>query len=307
MARPIRSVTPPPAAGERSIAEILKKVRRVEITTRRLVNDVFSGEYHSVFKGQGMEFDEVREYQPGDDIRAIDWNVTARMGAPYIKRFMEERELVVTFLLDVSASGRFGSAGKTKIDTAAEICAVLAFSAIQNHDKVGAIVFSDDIEKYIPPDKGRRHVLHLVREVLFYEPKGRRTNVAAALDYLLRVSKRRGIVFVVSDFLSPDFSRQLAMAARKHDVVAIWLSDPREEHLERSGLMRVWDQEAQVERVIDLSSRAARERFAAHARRRNEELAGLFRRKGVDCVRIESGRDYIVPLSVFFKARAKRR
>jgi uncharacterized protein (DUF58 family) len=295
------------AAGERNIAELLKKVRRIEITTRRMVNDVFSGEYHSVFKGQGMEFDEVREYQPGDDIRAIDWNVTARMGAPYIKRFMEERELVVTFLLDVSASGRFGSCGKTKIDTAAEICAVLAFSAIQNHDKVGAIVFSDDVEEYIPPDKGRRHVLHLVREVLFYEPKGHRTNVAAALEYLLRVSKRRGIVFVISDFMSPDFARPLAMAARKHDVVAIWLSDPREEQLVPSGLVRVWDQEARVERVIDLSSRAARERFTAHAHRRADELSTLFRRHGVDSVRVETGRDYIVPLSVFFKARAKRR
>jgi uncharacterized protein (DUF58 family) len=295
------------AAGERSIVELLKKVRRIEITTRRMVNDVFSGEYHSVFKGQGMEFDEVREYQPGDDIRAIDWNVTARMGAPYIKRFMEERELVVTFLLDVSASGRFGSSGKTKIDTAAEICAVLAFSAIQNHDKVGAIVFSDDVEEYIPPDKGRRHVLHLVREVLFYEPKGHRTNIAAALEYLMRVSKRRGIVFVVSDFMSPDFSRPLAMAARRHDVVALWLTDPREEQLEASGLVRVWDQEARVERVIDLSSRAARERFTTHARRRADELSALFRRHGVDSVRIETGRDYIVPLSLFFKTRAKRR
>jgi uncharacterized protein (DUF58 family) len=294
-------------ADDRSLVEILKKVRRIEMTTRRMVNDVFSGEYHSVFKGQGMEFDEVREYQPGDDIRAIDWNVTARMGAPYIKRFMEERELVVTFLLDVSASGRFGSTGKTKLDTAAEICAVLAFSAIQNHDKVGAIVFSDEVEKYIPPDKGRRHVLHLVREVLFYEPRRNRTNVASALEYLLRVSKRRGIVFVVSDFLSPDFSRPLAMAARKHDVVAIWLTDPREERLDMSGLVRVWDQEARMERVVDLGSRAARERFSAYVQRRNEETAAVFRRHGVDCVRIETGRDYIVPLSVFFKARARRR
>jgi uncharacterized protein (DUF58 family) len=296
-----------PAGDERSIAEVLKKVRRIEITTRRMVNDVFSGEYHSVFKGQGMEFDEVREYQPGDDIRAIDWNVTARMGAPYIKRFMEERELVVTFLLDVSASGRFGSTGKTKLDTAAEICAVLAFSAIQNHDKVGAIVFSDEVEKYIAPEKGRRHVLHVVREVLFFQPKRHRTNVASALEYLLKVSKRRGIVFVVSDFLSPDFSKPLAMAARKHDLVAIWLTDPREEKLDVAGLVRVWDQEARVERVIDLGSRAARERFENYARRRNEETAALFRRHGVDCVRIETGRDYIVPLSVFFKARAKRR
>jgi uncharacterized protein (DUF58 family) len=290
-----------------SLVDVLKRVRRIEITTRRMVNDVFSGEYHSVFKGQGMEFDEVREYQPGDDIRAIDWNVTARMGAPYIKRFMEERELVVTFLLDVSASGRFGSTGKTKLDTAAEICAVLAFSAIQNHDKVGAIVFSDEVEKYIVPEKGRKHVLHLVREVLFFQPKRNRTNVANALEFLLRVSKRRGIVFVVSDFLSPDFSRQLAMAARKHDVVAIWLSDPREEHLEMSGMVRVWDQEARIERVIDLGSRAARERFRAYAQRRNEETAAVFRRHGIDSVRIETGKDYIVPLSLFFKARAKRR
>jgi uncharacterized protein (DUF58 family) len=295
------------STGDRSIAEVLKKVRRIEITTRRMVNDVFSGEYHSVFKGQGMEFDEVREYQPGDDIRAIDWNVTARMGAPYIKRFMEERELVVTFLLDVSASGRFGSGDKTKLDTAAEICAVLAFSAIQNHDKVGAIVFSDEVEKYIAPDKGRKHVLAVVRDLLFYQPRRNRTNVASALEYLLKVSKRRGIVFVVSDFLSPDFSKPLAMAARKHDLVAIWLTDPREERLDVSGLVRVWDQEARMERVIDLGSRSRREKFTAYAKRRNEETAALFRRHGIDCVRIETGRDYIVPLSVFFKARARRR
>jgi uncharacterized protein (DUF58 family) len=293
--------------SERSVAEVLKRVRRVEITTRRLVNDVFSGEYHSVFKGQGMEFDEVREYQPGDDIRTIDWNVTARMGAPYIKRYMEERELVVMFLLDVSASGRFGSADKTKIDTAAEICAVLAFSAIQNHDKVGAIAFTDGIEEFIPPDKGRRHVLHVIREILFYEPRGHRTDVATALDYLLRVSKRRAIVFVVSDFLSPDFSRPLAMAARKHDLVAVWITDPREERLQGGGMVRVWDQEAQMEKTIDLSSARARERFASHAQRRENELKAMFRKNGVDVVRVEAGQDYIVPLSLFFKSRSKRR
>ena len=282
-------------------------LQRLDWTVIRRLDGQLQGDYRSLFRGYGIDFAELREYQPGDDIRAIDWNVTARMGAPYIKRFMEERELVVTFLLDVSASGRFGSTGKTKLDTAAEICAVLAFSAIQNHDKVGAIVFSDEVEKYIPPDKGRRHVLHLVREVLFYEPRRNRTDVASALEYLLRVSKRRGIVFVVSDFLSPDFSRPLAMAARKHDVVAIWLTDPREERLDMSGLVRVWDQEARTERVVDLGSRAARERFSAYAQRRNEETAAVFRRHGVDCVRIETGRDYIVPLSVFFKARARRR
>jgi uncharacterized protein (DUF58 family) len=293
--------------SERSVAEVLKRVRRVEITTRRLVNDVFSGEYHSTFKGQGMEFDEVREYQPGDDIRTIDWNVTARMGAPYIKRFMEERELVVMFLLDVSASGRFGSADQTKIDTAAEICAVLSFSAIQNNDKVGAIAFTDEIEEFIPPDKGRRHVLHVIREILFYKPRGRRTDIATGLDYLLRVSKRRTIVFVVSDFLSGDFSRPLAMAARRHDVVAVWITDPREETLPGGGLMRVWDQEAETERVIDVSSARARERFAEQARRREGELKSLFNRNGVDVVRVEAGQDYIVPLSRFFKSRSKRR
>jgi uncharacterized protein (DUF58 family) len=220
---------------------------------------------------------------------------------------MEERELVVMFLLDVSASGRFGSVDKTKIDTAAEICAVLAFSAIQNHDKVGAIVFSDEVEQFIPPDKGRRHVLRVVREVLFHEPRGRRTDIAQALDYLMRVSKRRAIVFIVSDFLSPDFSRPLAMAARKHDVVALWLTDPREERLENSGLVRVWDQEAQIERVIDTSSRRARDRFTHAVERRRAEMDALMRRHGVDCVRIEAGQDYIVPLSTFFRARERRR
>jgi uncharacterized protein (DUF58 family) len=254
-----------------------------------------------------LEFDEVREYQPGDDIRTIDWNVTARMGAPYIKRFMEERELVVMFLLDVSASGRFGSADQTKIDTAAEICAVLSFSAIQNNDKVGAIAFTDEIEEFIPPDKGRRHVLHVIREILFYKPRGRRTDIATGLDYLLRVSKRRAIVFVVSDFLSGDFSRPLAMAARRHDVVAVWITDPREETLPGGGLMRVWDQEAETERVIDVSSARARERFAEQARRREGELKSLFNRNGVDVVRVEAGQDYIVPLSRFFKSRSKRR
>jgi uncharacterized protein (DUF58 family) len=307
MARVVESSSSRSEGQEKSVADVIRRVRRVEITTRRLVNDVFGGEYHSVFKGQGMEFDKVREYQPGDEIRSIDWNVTARMGVPYVKSFMEERELVVMFLLDVSASGRFGSVNQTKIDTAAEICAVLAFSAIQNHDKVGAIVFSDDVEKYVVPDKGRRHVLRVVRDVLFHEPRGHRTDVAKALDYLLRVSKRRAIVFVVSDFLSPDFSRQLAMAARKHDVVAVWLTDPREERIENAGLVRVWDQEAQVERVIDTGSKRARDRFAQGVERRRAEMNSLMRKNGVDCVRIEAGQDYIVPLSVFFRARARRR
>ncbi len=184
---------------------------------------------------------------------------------------------------------------------------MLAFCAIQNNDKVGAIVFTDQVEKYIRPDKGRRHVLRVIREILFYQPRGQRTDVAHALDYLLRVSKRRAIVFVVSDFLSPDFERPLAMAARKHDVVAVWITDPREEQLAGGGLMRVWDQEKQVERVVDVGSARARERYAQYARRREEELKATFRRNGVDVVRVEAGQDYIVPLSLFFKSRARRR
>jgi len=294
-------------ADEAVLSEVLKKVRRIEIITKRLVNDVFSGEYHSVFKGQGMEFEEVREYQPGDDVRSIDWNVTARMGAPFIKRFVEERELVVIFLLDVSASGRFGSGEKTKLDTAAEICALLSFSAVQNNDKIGAVIFSDDVEEYIPPDKGRKHALHVIRKVLFYRPQGRRTDIAQALSYLLRVMKRRAIVFVVSDFLAPDFSREIGLAARKYDVVALRIRDPREEQLSGAGLLRVWDQENGTERLIDLSSARARERFARVIRERDESLKTLFNRCGVDMIDIDTHADYIRPLEMFFRARAKRR
>ena len=293
--------------GDDRLTEVLKKIRRIEISTRRLVNDVFSGEYHSVFKGQGMEFDEVREYQPGDDIRAIDWNVTARMGTPYVKRFMEERELIVMFLLDVSASGRFGSVDKTKIETAAEICALLSFSAIQNNDKVGAVMFTDEIEEFIPPDKGRKHVLHVIRQVLYHQPKGRRTDLAQAVSFLMRVLKRRAIVFVLSDFIAPDFSRPMAMAARKFDLIALRINDRREEELPRAGLVRMWDQEQGVERVIDLSSARARDRFRQFVNARDERLEGLFKRHGVDWVDIDTGSDYIHPLSMFFKARARRR
>jgi len=292
--------------NERNLTEVLKKIRRIEIRTKRLVNDVFSGEYHSVFKGQGMEFDEVREYQPGDDIRDIDWNVTARMGAPYIKRFMEERELVVMFLLDVSASGRFGTGDSTKLDTAAEICALLAFSAIQNNDKVGAVVFSDHVEKFIPPDKGRSHALHVVRELLFFQPEGRGTDIGEALSYLQRVLKRRAIVFILSDFIAPDFSQPLSLAARKFDLVALNIRDRREQELVGSGMIRLWDQEKGGERLIDLGGRDAQKKFAASVRRHDEELQNLFNRYGVDNVDIDTQRDYVLPLSLFFRSRAKR-
>ncbi len=291
---------------ERDITEVLKKIRKIEIFTKRMVNDLFSGEYHSVFKGRGMEFDEVREYQPGDDVRTIDWNVTARMGAPYIKRFVEERELIVLFLLDVSASGLFGTHAKTKIDTAAEICALLAFSAIQNNDKVGAIIFSDRVEQYIPPDKGRRHVLHVIRNLLFFEPKGTGTNISTALDYLLRVVKRRAIVFVLSDFVSDDFSKPLAMAANKFDLVAIRIRDNRETDLGQARLVRLWDQETGAERVVDLGSAKSRERFSRRVSAEDQRLKTLFKRHGIDSIDIATADDYARPLSVFFRARARR-
>jgi uncharacterized protein (DUF58 family) len=299
-------ITTGPAGDEKDLTEVLKKIRRIEIFTRRLVNDVFSGEYHSVFKGQGMEFDEVREYQPGDDVRAIDWNVTARMGSPFVKRFMEERELVVIFLLDVSASGRVGRGPKTKRDTA-EICALLSFSAIQNNDKVGAVIFSDEIEEYIPPEKGRRHALHVIRKLLFYQARRRGTDIGRALSYLQRVMKRRAIVFLLSDFIAPDFSRELALAARKFDLVALKIRDPREEQIGGARLVRLWDQELGGEIMIDCSNRRAVERFAARIKERDDALAALLTRNGVDSVDIDTHADYIRPLERFFRARSKRR
>jgi uncharacterized protein (DUF58 family) len=290
-----------------SLSDVLEKIRRIEIITKRLVSDVFSGEYHSVFKGQGMEFDEVREYQPGDDVRMIDWNVTARMGAPFVKRFVEERELIVIFLMDASASGLFSSTRKTKMETAAEICALLAFSAIENNDKVGAIIFSDDVEEYIPPDKGRKHVLHVVRNVLFHQAKGRGTSIDQALRYLLRVIKRRAIVFVLSDFIAPDFSKTLAQAAKKFDLIAVRIDDKRERNLPPGRLIRIWDQETGSEQMIDTSRESAREQFRELAEERDEQLRSLFKRSGVDVVSIETDEDFITPLSLFFRARAKRR
>jgi uncharacterized protein (DUF58 family) len=289
------------------VIEVLRKIRRIEIVTKRLVNDLFLGEYHSVFKGQGMEFDEVREYQPGDDVRMIDWNVTARMGAPFVKRYVEERELIVIFLLDVSASGRFGTSEKTKMDTAAQICALLAFSAIENNDKVGAVIFSDDVEEYIPPDKGRRHVLHVIRKLLFYEPKGRKTDIGKAIQYLLKVIKRKAIVFILSDFISPDFSRDLSLASKKFDIVALKLDDEREKKLPCGRLLRIWDQEERREVLLDMGRREARARFSHLAEEREADLKALFSKNGIDMVSLSTGEDYIKPLTLFFRSRARRR
>ena len=286
--------------------EILKQVRRVEIATRGLVNDVFSGEYHSVFKGRGMNFAEVREYQHGDDIRAIDWNVTARTGAPFIKVFDEERELTVMLVVDVSASGDFGSHARMKGEVAVEICAVLAFSATTNNDKVGLIIFSDRIEKFVPPRKGRRHVLRVLRELLYFKPEGRGTDIAGALEYLARVVRRRAVVFVVSDFLGDGYEKALAVAGRRHDTIAIRMSDPREHQLPAVGYLELEDAETGEQVTVDVSDpafRAAFERDVAKTRAFRERQ---FRKTRVDVIEITTDHPYADRLMRFFRQRAKR-
>jgi len=286
--------------------EILKKVRRLEITTRALVNDVFSGEYHSVFKGRGMEFSEVREYTYGDDIRNIDWNVTARAGHPYVKVFDEERELTVMLLVDVSSSGNFGTHEQMKGDLAAEICALLAFSAIKNNDKVGLIIFTDRIEKFVPPKKGRSHVLRVLREILYHQPQGTGTDIAAALEYLNRVIRRKAVVFLVSDFLSAGYEKALRVASKRHDLVAIPVTDPRELDFPDVGLVELEDAETGEFFLLDTAHAASRQAFAREAARRGLLREKTLRSSKVDPVEVRTNQPYIEPLVRFFKMRAKR-
>ncbi|MFQ5702754.1 MAG: DUF58 domain-containing protein [Gemmatimonadales bacterium] len=286
--------------------EILKKVRRVEISTRGMVNDVFSGQYHSVFKGRGMNFAEVREYQFGDDVRTIDWNVTARVGSPYIKIFEEERELTVMLVVDVSGSGDFGSVERMKGEIAVEICALLAFSAIKNNDKVGLIIFSDRIEKFVPPRKGRSHVLRVLRELLYFEPEGGGTDVGMALEYLTRVIRRRAVVFVVSDFIARDYGRPLNIAGRRHDVVAIHVSDRREREIPPVGIMEIEDAETGERLLVDTSDSSFRETLAAQVRAFEEERRKMFRKMNVDFIEVRTDRPYFEPLTRFFAQRARR-
>lgn len=286
--------------------EMLKNIRRIEIRTRRLVNDLFSGEYHSTFKGQGMEFEEVREYIPGDDIRLIDWNVTARTGAPFVKKFREERELTVTLLVDASSSGRFGTHQKYKEELAAELCALLAFSAIKNNDKVGLIIFTDRIEKHIPPKKGRGHVLRLIREILYFKPEHTRTDIAGALEFFNRVARRKSVVFLISDFLSENYFTPLRIANRKHDFIAVKISDPRELEFGNYGLIELQDAETGEVTVIDTSSREFRESFAVQAEDANAGLKRSFKLIDLDFIQIRTDQSYIVPLIQFFKMREKR-
>jgi uncharacterized protein (DUF58 family) len=295
--------------------EILKKIRQIELRTNRLVNETLGGQYHSVFKGQGMNFEEVREYQPGDEVRTIDWNVTARMNHPFVKKFVEERELTLMLVVDLSGSGLFGSGEQSKRELAAEIASVLAFSAIRNNDKVGLILFTDDVEKYIPPKKGRRHVLRVIREILFFEPQRRGTNLSGALDFLNRVTAHRAISVVISDFLEPVFessktvsslSSTLRQANRRHDVVAVQIIDPHE--LELPALGRLILRDAETGDVVEVNTSAATRRaFAEQQKTQQGELERMLRGARIDAIRLRTNESYAGALGRFFETREKRR
>lgn len=288
-------------------AEVLQKVRRIEIKTKSIVDAVLSGEYHSVFKGRGVEFAEVRAYTAGDDVRSIDWNVTARMGEPFIKKHVEERELTVMLVVDASASGEFGSQRQWKGEIAVELCALLAFSAIKNNDRVGLIIFTSAVEKYIPPKKGKNHVLRVIRELLYFKPQHTGTDLAAALDYLNRVQKRRAVVFMISDFLAPAYDTPLRITARRHDCVAISITDPREESLPAIGLIELQDLESGQTMLVDTSSKVVRDRYLQTGLRRRTERSAIFRRSGVDEIPVTTEHDYVDPLVKFFKKRERRK
>jgi uncharacterized protein (DUF58 family) len=286
--------------------EILKKVRQIQIRSSRLVNDVLAGEYVSVFKGCGMEFEEVREYQAGDDIRTIDWNVTARMGHPYIKRFTEERELTIMFLVDLSYSGEFGSVKQFKNEIATEICALLALSAVRNNDKVGLILFTDKIEKFVPPKKGKTHVLRVIREVLYYKPENKGTDISIALEYLLKVTRRKAVCFLISDFITEGFEHALRIANKRHDIIAASITDPRELEIPNVGFVELEDAETGEITLIDTSDRKMMERFNRFNTKNMEERAKLFRSMGVDLIDVRTDRSYVEPIMKFFRAREKR-
>ena len=286
--------------------ELLKKVRQVEIKTRGLVNQIFSGEYHSEFKGRGMEFSEVREYQFGDDIRSIDWNVSARLDRPFVKVFEEERELTVMLLVDLSGSGEFGSAAQMKNEVAAEICAVLAFSAIKNNDKVGLIMFTDRIEKFVPPKKGRAHILRIIRELISPQIGGTGTSIRGALEYFNHVSKKKTIAFLISDFIDQGYDTILNIVARKHDVIAVQITDPREESLPDAGPLFLRDAETGERRWVDTGSTAVRTQFLRYWERRRAERKSVLLRAHVDTIPIRMDRPYIKPIVDFFRLRERR-
>lgn len=283
--------------------ELFSKIRHLEIRTKGLVNNVFGGEYHSAFKGRGIEFSEVRPYQIGDDVRAIDWNVSARTGETFVKLYEEEREQTLVLAVDVSGSERFGTGGVEKREMAAEICAVLAFSAVRNNDKVGLLLFSDRVERFVPPKKGRRHVLRLIRDLFAHEPEHGGTRITAALDHLLHVLRRRAIVVLVSDFLDAGYEKKLRTLAQRHDVVAVHLRDPREVEIPNVGLLTLRDAESGQPVLVDTGSRAARDAFARQAAARQAEIEAALRRARVDTVEARTDEDYVEPLVAFFHRR----
>lgn len=294
--------------------ELAKQIRKIQIVTSRAVNDALAGEYESVFKGRGMEFDEVREYQPGDEVRSIDWNVTARTGHPFVKRYVEERELTVMFAVDLSASGFFGSATKKKSEAAAEICALLAFSAVRNNDKVGLLLFSDQIELYIPPKKGASHVLRIIREVLYFKPENHKTDIRRALEYLARLLRKKAVVFFISDFIGADFKKPLGFMAKKHDMIAVSINDRREQLLPKAGLWEFVDAESGQMVLVDTSDTQFQARFAALSASRNSDLERLFGSMDIDhipvCLATETQRrapSYVDDIVRFFKRRERRR
>jgi len=294
---------------------ILNRMRQLEIRTRRLVNNTLAGEYHSVFKGRGMDFDEVREYVPGDEVRTIDWNVTARAGRPFVKKFTEERELTILLLVDVSASGNFGSATQSKRELAAELASVLAFSAIRNSDKVGLILYTDRIEQYIPPKKGRRHVLRVAREILFHQPVGRGTDTVKALDFANHILRRRAIAFLISDFQSsgdPDqalaeLRRAMRQTNRRHDLVALHIEDSREKSLPDVGMLAIEDAETGEVVELDTANPEVRSRFAQEATDRTQRLVRGFRAEAIDTLELDTATPYLPVLQHFFKTRERRR
>ncbi|MDZ7694502.1 MAG: DUF58 domain-containing protein [Balneolaceae bacterium] len=286
--------------------EILKKIRKLEIRTKGMVNNIFGGEYQSAFKGRGMEFSEVRAYTYGDDIRQIDWNVTARTGDPFIKLFEEEREQTLMLCVDISPSGFFGSHNQRKMDLAIEICAVLAFSAIKNNDKVGIVLFSDVIEKVVPPKKGRLHVLRLIRELYTTEPQGKGTDLSEALSYVNRLLNRRAIVVLASDFQDSDFEKQIKITSRKHDLVNIMINDDLEEELPDLGIVPLKDAETGSEVLVDTSSKKVREAYKKRKIKRKLELKNRFRRLKIDTIDLQTNRSYIQPLMNFFHRRMRR-
>jgi uncharacterized protein (DUF58 family) len=286
--------------------EIIKKIRHIEIYTAHLVNDIMAGEYHSVFKGRGMDFAEVREYQTGDDIRTIDWNVTARTGQPHVKQYVEERELTLMLLVDVSSSGEFGTVLQMKGEIAVELCALLAFSAIKNNDRVGLIIFTDKIEKFVPPKKGKKHVLRVIRELLYFRPEAKRTNIAKALEYFHKVIKRKCVAFLISDFMAEDYRKAMEITAQKHDLIAITITDPRELELPDVGMLSLEDAETGEEILVDTSDPEVRKRFSEINDRNRLERRKFFRSMKLDSIDIMTDRSYVEELIKFFRMRARR-